>query len=37
LIATTAIAAIASFGGLGRYLIDGQAYRDYTEMPPARY
>ena len=31
-IATTAIAAIASFGGLGRYLIDGQAYRDYTEM-----
>lgn len=31
-IATTAIAAIAGFGGLGRYLIDGQAFHDYTQM-----
>ena len=31
-IATTAIAAYVSYGGLGRYLIDGQAQHDYTQM-----
>lgn len=31
-IATTAIAAFVSFGGLGRYLIDGLAVRDYQQM-----
>jgi osmoprotectant transport system permease protein len=31
-IATTAIAAFVSFGGLGRYLIDGLGILDYTQM-----
>jgi osmoprotectant transport system permease protein len=31
-IATTAIAAFVSYGGLGRYLIDGQAQHDYPQM-----
>lgn len=31
-IATTAIAAFVSFGGLGRYLIDGLGVRDYAQM-----
>ncbi len=31
-IATAAIAAFVSFGGLGRYLIDGLAVRDYPQM-----
>ncbi|MGB3827168.1 MAG: ABC transporter permease [Ornithinimicrobium sp.] len=32
IIATTTIAAIVSLGGLGRFLIDGQATQDYAEM-----
>lgn len=32
IIATATIAAIVSLDGLGRYLIDGQASRDYTQM-----
>jgi osmoprotectant transport system permease protein len=32
IIATTAIAAFVSFGGLGRYLIDGLGVRDYPQM-----
>lgn len=31
-IATATLAASVSLGGLGRFLIDGQAYRDYGEM-----
>lgn len=31
-VATTAIAAYVSYGGLGRYLIDGQREHDYTQM-----
>lgn len=31
-VATATIAASVSVGGLGRFLIDGQAYRDYGEM-----
>ncbi|WP_289032866.1 ABC transporter permease, partial [uncultured Arsenicicoccus sp.] len=31
-IATATIAATVSIGGLGRYLIDGQAARDYAQM-----
>ena len=31
-VATTAIAAYVSYGGLGRYLIDGKAQHDYTQM-----
>lgn len=31
-VATVAIAAYVSYGGLGRYLIDGQAQHDYTQM-----
>lgn len=31
-IATATIAAVVGLGGLGRYLIDGQAVRDYAEM-----
>jgi osmoprotectant transport system permease protein len=31
-VATTAIAAYVSYGGLGRYLIDGQSQHDYTQM-----
>lgn len=31
-IATATIAATVSIGGLGRYLIDGQAFRDFTMM-----
>jgi osmoprotectant transport system permease protein len=31
-IATAAIAAFVSFGGLGRYLIDGLGVQDYTQM-----
>ena len=31
-IATATIAASVSLGGLGRYLIDGLAARDYTQM-----
>lgn len=32
IIATTTIAAVVSLGGLGRYLIDGQAVQDYAQM-----
>lgn len=32
IIATATMAAIVSLDGLGRYLIDGQASRDYTQM-----
>lgn len=32
IISTATIAAYASLGGLGRYLIDGQAVRNYAEM-----
>ena len=32
IIATATIAAIVGLGGLGRYLIDGQATQDYAEM-----
>ena len=31
-IATAAIAAYVSYGGLGRYIIDGRAQHDYTQM-----
>lgn len=31
-IATATVAAYVGLGGLGRYLIDGQAYRDYPQM-----
>jgi len=31
-VATTAIAAYVSYGGLGRYLIDGKAQHDYPQM-----
>ena len=31
-VATATLAASVSLGGLGRFLIDGQAYRDYGEM-----
>jgi osmoprotectant transport system permease protein len=31
-IATAAIAAVVSYGGFGRYLIDGQRQQDYAEM-----
>ncbi|HAM45394.1 MAG TPA: ABC transporter permease, partial [Propionibacteriaceae bacterium] len=31
-IATATLAASVSLGGLGRFLIDGQAYRDYGQM-----
>jgi osmoprotectant transport system permease protein len=31
-VATTAIAAYVSYGGLGRYLIDGQSQHDYPQM-----
>lgn len=31
-IATATLAASVSLGGMGRFLIDGQAYRDYGEM-----
>jgi osmoprotectant transport system permease protein len=31
-IATAAVAAYVSYGGLGRYLIDGQRQQDYAEM-----
>ena len=31
-VATATIAASVSVGGLGRFLIDGQAYRDYGQM-----
>jgi osmoprotectant transport system permease protein len=31
-IATATIAAYVSLGGLGRYVIDGQAVRDYPQM-----
>lgn len=32
IIATTTIAAVVSLGGLGRFLIDGQAVQDYAQM-----
>ncbi|GAA5000965.1 ABC transporter permease [Actinopolymorpha pittospori] len=32
IIATATIAAITSLGGLGRYIVDGQAVRDYSQM-----
>ncbi|UJH71633.1 ABC transporter permease [Ornithinimicrobium sp. INDO-MA30-4] len=32
IIATATIAAVVGLGGLGRFLIDGQATRDYDEM-----
>lgn len=32
IIATATVAAYVSFGGLGRYLIDGLSVRDYTQM-----
>jgi osmoprotectant transport system permease protein len=31
-VATATLAASVSLGGLGRFLIDGQAYRDYGQM-----
>lgn len=31
-VATATVAAYVGLGGLGRYLIDGQAYRDYPQM-----
>ncbi|MFL6090200.1 MAG: ABC transporter permease [Aeromicrobium sp.] len=31
-VATATVAAFVGLGGLGRYLIDGQAYRDYPQM-----
>ena len=32
IIATATIAAYVSLGGLGRFIIDGQAQRDYAQM-----
>jgi osmoprotectant transport system permease protein len=32
IVATATIAAYVSLGGLGRYIIDGQAVRDYSQM-----
>jgi osmoprotectant transport system permease protein len=32
IVATATIAAVVSLGGLGRFLIDGQAQRDYAQM-----
>ena len=31
-VATATIAAFVSLGGLGRYIVDGQAQRDFTQM-----